>query len=233
MLSRLHNKLGTAGLVVAIVALVAALGGAAFAAGGLTAKQKKQVTKIAKKYAGKNGAQGPAGPAGPTGPAGPVGKAGSNGTDGKNGTDGEDGACSTALPNCVLPEGATVSGAWSVGTTSEDQPFEADSVSFGLQYPGGTAPTLVFVKEAGEEEDKCPGTAAEPAAEPGFLCFYKNIATNEEWTVSPFSNFNITTSGATLVLKPNQKTREVGGVEETYFAQILVMGTWAVTAPEA
>jgi hypothetical protein len=85
MISRIHSKFGTAGLVVAIVALVVALTGAAFAAGGLTSKQKKEVTKIAKKYAGKQG------PAGPQGLAGPAGKDGSNGTNGTNGTDGTDG----------------------------------------------------------------------------------------------------------------------------------------------
>jgi hypothetical protein len=50
MLSRLHNKVGTAGLVVAIVALVAALAGSAYAAKDvLTKQEKKQVEKIAKK----------------------------------------------------------------------------------------------------------------------------------------------------------------------------------------
>ena len=71
MFSRMHNKLGTAGLLVAIVALVFAMVGGAYAAkGALTGKQKKEVTKIAKKYAGKPGAQGPQGPAGLVGPKG-------------------------------------------------------------------------------------------------------------------------------------------------------------------
>lgn len=86
MFSKLHERLGTAGLAVAIVALVAALAGTAVAAsGGLSGKQKKEVEKIAKKYAGKNGAAGPAGPAGSAGAAGAAGKDGKNGTNGTNG----------------------------------------------------------------------------------------------------------------------------------------------------
>jgi hypothetical protein len=94
LISRIHNKLGTAGFIVAIVALVAALSGVAIAAGGsLTGKQKKEVKNIskteAKKYANSNpGAPGLPGPAGPQGPKGDAGNPGSNGTDG---TDGEDG----------------------------------------------------------------------------------------------------------------------------------------------
>ena len=53
MLSRLHQKLGTAGLVVAVVALVAALGGAAIAAGGgLTGQETQEVKKSAQKFGG-------------------------------------------------------------------------------------------------------------------------------------------------------------------------------------
>ena len=80
--SRMHDKLGTAGLFVAIAALVAALAGTALAAGGLTKQQEKQVTKIAKKYAGKPGAQGPQGPQGPAGPAGAKGDPGAQGAPG-------------------------------------------------------------------------------------------------------------------------------------------------------
>ena len=59
MIERIHQKLGTAGFVIAIVALIAALGGTALAAAKLNGTQKKEVEKIAKKYAGKPGAAGP------------------------------------------------------------------------------------------------------------------------------------------------------------------------------
>jgi hypothetical protein len=97
MFSRLHDRIGTAGLVVAIVALIAALGGTAWAAAGLNSKQKQEVTTIAKKYAGKRG------PAGPNGATGASGLAGTNGKDGTNGTPGVAGksAVVTAIPTEV------------------------------------------------------------------------------------------------------------------------------------
>jgi hypothetical protein len=90
MFSKLHERLGTAGLVVAVVALVVALAGTALAAiPGLNSKQKQQVTAIAKKYAGKEGPQGPAGSPGLAGSAGSEGK---QGPEGKRGPTGEEGA---------------------------------------------------------------------------------------------------------------------------------------------
>jgi hypothetical protein len=89
MFERIHQKLGTAGVLIAVVALVAALGGTALAASGaLTAKQKKEVKSIAKGLVGT----GPAGPLGPAGPAGANGKGGANGTNGTTGAAGATGA---------------------------------------------------------------------------------------------------------------------------------------------
>lgn len=84
MFSKLHNRLGTAGLVVAIVALVVALAGTAFAAAGLNSKQKKEVKSIAKSFQG-TGPQGSVGPAGAPGAKGDVGGPGAPGTPGTNG----------------------------------------------------------------------------------------------------------------------------------------------------
>ncbi len=87
MFSRIHNKLGGAGLVVAIVALVAAVAGTAFAAAKLNGTQKGEVEKIAKKWAKK--IPGPAGAKGDTGPAGTKGDQGAKGDTGASGPDGK------------------------------------------------------------------------------------------------------------------------------------------------
>jgi len=89
MFSRIHNRLGTAGLIVAVIALVAALAGTAFAAAKLNPTQKKEVKKIAKQYAGKNGAPGAPGPAGPKGDKGDKGDAGAKGDAGSPGANGK------------------------------------------------------------------------------------------------------------------------------------------------
>jgi len=141
MISRIHSKLGTAGLVVAIVALVAALGGGAYAAQqGLNGKQKKEVKKIAKQFAGKPGAAGPQGSKGDTGATGPAGKDGTNGT---NGTDGEDGApgapgeagmCSAEEPECSLAPGGLLTGVWSVTGNAHVSPA-------GISFPVRVSPS--------------------------------------------------------------------------------------------
>lgn len=92
MFHRIHDKLGTAGLIVACVALVFAMLGGAYAATasrhhkkskGLTIAQvKKLVIAEIMKHPG---------PAGPTGPQGSPGSNGTNGKDGANGTNGTNG----------------------------------------------------------------------------------------------------------------------------------------------
>lgn len=96
MVSRLHQRLGTAGFVLSIVALVAALAGGAYAAGALTSAEKQQITKESKKFSkqfskqfakpGPAGAQGSAGPQGPKGDKGDKGDAGGAGAAGTSAT---------------------------------------------------------------------------------------------------------------------------------------------------
>lgn len=227
MLSRLHNKLGTAGLIVAVVALVAALAGGAIAAGGLTKQQEKQVKKIAKKYAGKKGATGPAGPAGPQGPAGQNGApgpqgnpgvAGEKGATGPAGTAGKAGATGPTGPTGatgfsgftdVLPPGETETGGWSYGQTKGQ--LILSSLEFNI--PLEEAPTGVFVKVGGENEN-CPGSFESPEAEPGFLCVYE-----AEGAGIP-AEFIPGTYGATLLFF---------NLEEK---ALQAFGSWAVTADE-
>ena len=128
MFTRITDRFGTAGLIVAMIALIAALSGAAYAAkggGGLTGKQKKEVEKIAKKYAGKPGAPGAAGPAGPAGNAGAAGAKGDKGDKGDPGEPGAKGATGAqgiqGIPGNpwtaggVLPPGETETGTWAIG----------------------------------------------------------------------------------------------------------------------
>jgi hypothetical protein len=227
MISRIHSKLGTAGLVVAIVALVVALTGVAFAATGLNSKQKKEVTKIAKKYAGKagpEGKQGPAGAQGPAGPKGDKGEKGDKGDKGEKGLKGEAGVCSEANPECVLPTGATETGAWSIG--NDDGP---SIVPLSFNIPLTTAPEFLrYVTEAGLERYlapgpeikevtpvNCLGTAEEPEANPGYLCVY--VLEQEGGVLSITAAFRkLFKTGATFFVSAEPGNH--------------LIGTWAVTA---
>lgn len=122
MFSKLHDRLGTAGLVVAIVALIAALSGSAYAAQRFVTKHeatkiaKREATKIgkreAKKFA-KAGAQGPAGQAGAAGPAGPAGSKGDKGDPGTAGGAGAPGK-SVVVGNLNVGQGGCSEGGVSV-----------------------------------------------------------------------------------------------------------------------
>lgn len=245
MISRIQNKFGTAGLVVAIVALIAALTGVAYAAQGLNGKQKKEVKKIAKKFAGKPGPVGPPGPQGPAGPAGKAGANGTNGADGKSVTSSQiasGGACgaqtgvkytlgtsSTNVCNGetgftdTLPAGKTETGVWALGPTSA-----TSVVPLSFNIPLAEAPVGIhFVNSDGEEETgesapvenpvNCLGTATEPEANPGHLCIYEiaNLGGAGGWFYTE-GLVNAYETGATFMYL----------IE----ANQVAFGSWAVTA---
>jgi hypothetical protein len=140
MFSRIHQKLGPAGLIVAILALVVAMSGVAVAK--LNGGEKKEVKKIvkseskkwskkfSKRFAipGPQGPQGATGAAGPAGPVGPPGAPGAPGATGETGATGAPGAAGATGPTGpegspwtaggTLPAGETETGAWSYGKTS-------------------------------------------------------------------------------------------------------------------
>ena len=238
MISGVRNRIGTAGLVVAIIALVAALGGGAYAAsGGLTPQQKKQVKKIARTEAKKLVGTGPAGAPGATGPAGANGKDGTNGTNGKDGEDGEDGQTGFVE---ALPSNSSLTGTWGAADFGVEVPNLAE-VSFPI--PVNPAPTLIYVVKGGEnaykmEEGKpfpepvlgkaeveklCPGNAAAPAAEPGFLCVFVGEQENADILTTKLPKWGIATPYGDLI----PVALGLGGIDpEAGF----IGGTWAVTA---
>jgi hypothetical protein len=86
MLRKFKDRIGIAGLIVAIIALVTALAGGAYAA-----SNNSTGTKATASAKAKRGPRGPKGATGPTGPAGPQGPAGSPGAKGDAGQEGAEG----------------------------------------------------------------------------------------------------------------------------------------------
>jgi hypothetical protein len=175
MLKRLHNRLGSAGLVVAVVAVVVAVAGTAFAAGGLTKKQEKQVVKIAKKYAGKNGKDGATGATGPAGAPGPKGDQGAKGDTGSQGPQGLQGPAGPT--ETELPPGKTMTGVWSL--FDEGQTEYLVNIYFPLHLPAGVT--------RGFGSTQCPGSASEPQAARGFYCIYAAAESNAMENGSTYS----------------------------------------------
>jgi hypothetical protein len=219
MLSRIHNRLGTAGFVVAIVALIAALGGTAFAAvDRLSSQEKKEVKKIAKSLVqpGPVGPQGPQGAQGAQGNPGTPGTPGAPGKDGEDGEDGEDGACSASAPQCVLPDGATLKGVWGMSSIDVSRPFAPISFPLALSTePEGR----IFMEPGATPTDECPGTHEDPQAKAGYLCVYASFNfENLDPSSADFGGAGNAYVGAILSLESENTTTES-------FAK----GTWAVT----
>lgn len=242
MFSKLHERLGTAGLIVAVIALIAALAGTAIAAQGLNGKQKKEVEKIVKTKGkpGPPGAAGPQGPAGPAGVAGPTGPPGADGTKGATGATGVTGATGTTGAKgatgatgvcggspCILPSGVTETGAWML-------PASETGGSTYLSFPIPLPSELEFEKVVLMDENEAGkpgctgGTAKDPKADNGFLCIYTGSGDIEEGFLTNRPGEKEVNAGAS---KTGIILVTFGKVVDTTEFLGFVKGTWAVTAP--
>lgn len=221
MFSKMHQRFGTAGLIVAVVALVAALAGIAVAAGPkLNSTRKREVTKIAKKFAGKNGAPGAQGSPGPQGPQGNPGEAGAKGAIGPAGATGPAGAKGatgptgpSGLTETKLPSGQTLKGLWQFQTIDISEALMTISFPLRVEPPAASHTMGVDAKPTAA----CPGNAEEPDAAPGHFCLYTKVIGNTAFPPTDFA------ADATIGV------RYVWSVtDETKMA--FAYGSWAVTA---
>jgi hypothetical protein len=229
MFRGIHDKLGSAGLIVAIVALVAAFTGSAFAEEGwkLSKSEQKEVRKLAKMEArkvakGATGATGPQGPAGAPGAKGDPGAAGAAGPAGPEGPEGPPGP--PGPTETKLPFEETVTGVWGFGV----QTTASNRIPVQMSFPLRIEPAPHFqignnlIGPGGSEPNEaCPGSLSEPEAAPGEFCIYLHslagaslstfVTDPVDWMFDPTSGFVV----------PFETEPEV-------FAR--GRGTWAATA---
>lgn len=188
-MKQVRERLGSAGLVVAIVALIVALSGGAYAAssnsGGkatASAKAKRGPTgpkgpKGAKGATGPAGAAGLAGPAGApgargaTGPIGPTG-IGSTGPTGPTGPTGQEGSPWTA--GGVLPVGKMETGTWAFNAAAAGVEVAAP-ISFPIKLAGELEEEEVHFQGQSEFSTFCPGSVTNPQAVSGNLCVFFGV----------------------------------------------------------
>ena len=226
MFRRVHEKLGTAGLVIAVVALVAAFTSSAFAGATewkLTKSEVKEVKKIAKKYAGEDGAPGAQGPPGPAGAKGDAGAPGPKGDKGATGATGPTGAEGPAGPTeTKLPFEQTLTGVWAFTGEGEGR-SEYVPISFPLRVepePALYEQSTNLIPPGGGPTAQCPGSVSNPEAAPGEFCLYEQFIKN---ATGPHININglsrDRTSGIIAEFLIGSEPGEGWG-----------HGTWAVTA---
>jgi hypothetical protein len=215
-------------------------------AGGNSAKATASVEATAsvkgkKGPRGKTGKTGPAGPAGPQGSAGANGKEGARGAEGEQGPEGKQGSTGLQGPKgkqglagapgpscdeegkCLLPSGATETGAWGAASNSGQKLWT--TISFPLRLSSLPEAQVVSVAE-GTAAPNCPGTAGDPQAAAGFLCLYEAVHNKIE-TLVAFKQPDAT-SGVTLKMVVEKEEVAPG---EFVFPPASSVGSWAVTAP--
>ncbi len=233
------KMLGAAALALAVVALIVsfAIPGPAGIAGAPGAP-------------GATGATGPAGPTGATGATGATGPAGPAGADGTNGTNcwdlNQNGVPDVAtedlngdtvvdVADCtgptgpagpqgpaggILPSGSTLRGFFGLGWTA-DAPGEFHETSIAFGFTLASAPTAHFIPVGTAPPAGCPGTSANPQADPGHLCVYEDNTGN---TASKSVCSSFVCPGATP-WGAQYRAFSVGA------GSAWTRGTWAVTAP--
>jgi hypothetical protein len=172
-------------MMVAMLALFVAMGGTAIAAGNalITGKQIKNSSITGADVKNKSltpkdfkgsvrGARGPAGLTGATGPAGAKGDKGDAGAAGTPGATGPPGP----FPD-PLESGKTLRGYWGfmVGSHAAGI-YVGDWVSFGFRL--ASPPAVHFIASGAVPPAACPGTQANPEAQPGHLCVYERFRNN-------------------------------------------------------
>lgn len=245
MFSNFKQRFGLPG-VLSVFALVFAMAGGAVAAKKYLITSPKQISpKVLKQLKGKTGATGLAGAAGLSGAkgdagvAGPKGDAGAAGAAGAKGDSGAAGPAGPAGPTGATgpigpvgpqgpagPSGAgsdTQSGAWALQARTGSSGFVPIAVSFPTALASPIAISNVkVVPVGGPAPAGCTGgTAADPKADPGFLCVYTSGLFNAR-----FASFGSDFIDAVEPLR-------VGAVINIIIqaASPLASGTFAVTKP--
>lgn len=229
-MKKIHEKLGTAGLIVAVVALVAALTGSAFAAvDKLSPQEKKEVKKIAKSFAkkGPTGPQGLAGPAGAPGAKGDTGAKGATGPEGPEGPTGEEGP--PGPTETKLPPGETLTGTWGFKAVEESGNYPVP-ITFALRVepaPAEFENSTNYIPAGSPPTTECPGTVAEPEAAPGEFCIYGGEG--------PAALIGASVNAALMNSEFWSPDRTSGVVVPMTIeeSEARGRGTWAVTAKEA
>jgi hypothetical protein len=111
------------------------------------------------------------GPEGATGPKGATGPQGDRGLQGVKGDTGQPGPFPAELPS-----GKTLTGVYSVsGVATAAGQYSDMPISFGFRFASAPTVVTVGINDTAQQATAagCPGTAADPNADPGKICLYE------------------------------------------------------------
>jgi hypothetical protein len=164
------------------------------------------------------GAEGDPGAAGERGPQGNTGDPGIKGDKGDPGEPGP-------FPTDNLPSGVTMRGVYRAGAQGDVAGISQNGISFAFPLASDPIPHYITVGTIAPAE--CPGTLAQPEADPGHLCVYEqnhsaNIGTSQTIN-NPITNTGNSASKFGFAISIQTAG---GGGGNNFFA----VGSWAVTA---
>lgn len=143
---------------------------------------------------------------------------GRQGKQGVQGVQGVTGAAGT-FPDGALPSGKTIRGAYSL-YGSNSNPVLSTALSFGFRL--ANPPSSFFIGLNDTPPAGCPGTAANPEAQTGYLCIYEAAVLNR---------------GASRIFAPGGGGVQGAGREGAIVEingdgdpTVFSYGTWAVTS---
>lgn len=149
---------------------------------------------------------------GPVAPEGPRVLPGSGGVEGPEGP--------PENPDPLLPTGSTLRGSYALGFDASAS-SQTSSTSWSYGFTLASRPQAHFIAQGAAIPAECPGTGADPQADPGHLCVYE-VDTNSNTTgKNVCSEGGCPTSGewGAWVL-----AQSIGA------GSVLSRGSWAVTA---
>lgn len=149
----------------------------------------------------------------------PAGAKGDTGPKGDTGAQGPPGPFADTLPS-----GKTVVGAFHIRMTTVAGETPGTGISYGFSL--ASAPATHYVKLGDPVPAECGGTAANPRAQPGNVCFYEVKAVNTGSVHCLFA-----TDSASSSCDTSGKTGVGLQVSAGAPGDMAVWGTWAVTAP--
>ena len=213
-------------LVIALIALFIAMGGTGYAASqstatvaaSATAKIKKVNSRVSRVARLLNTVRRQIASLALTpGPAGPTGPRGEKGEKGDKGDKGDPGPITGTLPSGVTERG-TFALRENLPAAGEGQ----TQIAFVLSL--SAPPTVHYINDGTPPPAECPGTPADPKANPGHFCIYEGVAPINSTSRGEFDAVTGTNNVATTF----------GGavfMDAAAAGDTRIRGSWAVTAP--
>jgi hypothetical protein len=151
---------------------------------------------------------------------------GATGATGEPGAPGNEGPTGPPGPfPSTLPEGDTITGAYSVSGGGEESKERLGFATISFPYRLVTAPTAKFIAHGESDPAGCSGSAGDPTAANGYLCVYEGASSGIEAEYTAICNVTGGCGFGDFASTTGAFVRYIGMLGDSWYAY----GSWAVT----